>query len=187
MFAGRYKVVGELELPKLRQLGIVVKDIPRAARHYQSMFGIGPWFSARSMADSVVRRSGRAIDGGFDAAVAYSAGIQIELIQPTGSAETLYTEHLRDCGEGLHHLGFCVSDLDRRVTKARAAGIEVLQSGEVSSGGLAVTRYAYLDTAAIGGIIVELIETKLLGIPVGMSEAMVRLGRLTGDVMRLRL
>jgi hypothetical protein len=173
-----------LELPELQQVGIVVDDIPSTVRRYQAL-GIGPWFRPQAGPKSYVMRGGERLDTQFDLVIAYSGALQIELIQPQGGEESIYTDHLRDHGEGLHHLGFCVSDLDRRLLEAERAGFGVLQSGLIASSGGARTRYAYLDTAERGGVILELIEPKLLGLYVGMSRLMIQLGTLTGDVKRL--
>lgn len=45
-----------------------------------------------------------------------------------------------------------------------------------------MTRFAYFDTLASYGYILELIETSLMGISVGMSRPMIKIGRLLGDI-----
>jgi catechol 2,3-dioxygenase-like lactoylglutathione lyase family enzyme len=178
------EVAKALGLPRLRQIGIVVKDLERTARYYRTTFGIGPWYRLRTaeVQDLVLR--GEPIDPRFEIAIAYSGRIQLELIAPQGG-NALYDEHLRTRGEGLHHLGFCVRNLGRRLEVARSLGLEVLQSGTIRSHGGAVTRFAYLDTCETGGIIIELIETRFAGLHVGMSRPIVALGRLMGNFERI--
>ena len=61
--------------------------------------------------------------------------------------------------------------------------IRVLSGGQYAYRELlgdAVTRFAYLDTLPYCGFIVELIETRLWGMNLGMPEWLIRVGQLTG-------
>jgi catechol 2,3-dioxygenase-like lactoylglutathione lyase family enzyme len=169
----------------VRQVGIVVRDLARTARHYQTMFGIGPWHRPRTTGDTEVQLRGRPIDSRFDIAIAYSGGVQLELIEPRGGQPSIYDEHLREHGEGIHHLGYCVRSVAHRLERVRALGIEVLQSGTIRTRIGAVTHFAYLDTREVGGVILELIETRLSGLYTGMSRPVVAMGRLLGNFERV--
>jgi hypothetical protein len=63
----------------------------------------------------------------------------------------------------------------------------VIQSGVIKTVGGAVTKYAYMDTVSTCGIISEIIESKLIGIPVFHNNFMMHVGRLTGDIDLIRL
>jgi catechol 2,3-dioxygenase-like lactoylglutathione lyase family enzyme len=84
---------------------------------------------------------------------AQAGPVQIELIQPL-EGQTIYDEHLATKGEGLHHLGFLVPDMEERVAEMAKRGVGVLQSGRIgrSSG------FAYLDTSKSAGVILEYIK-----------------------------
>jgi hypothetical protein len=179
------EVVKPLGLPRLRQLGIVVNDLERTARSYQSAFGIGPWYRLRTAGEIELELRGERIDARFEIAIAYSGRIQLELIEPKGGDAALYDEHLQQHGEGLHHLGFCVRDLACKLDAARSLGIGVLQSGTIRGHGGSVTRFAYLDTGEVGGIIIELIETRFAGLHVGMSRPIVAIGKLMGNFTKI--
>ena len=175
------EVMAQLRLPRLSQLGIVVEDLPTAVTRLQSM-GVAPWYGPASPAgtgDNWVERNGKRIDTRFDIAVAYSGDVQLELIEPRGPDATVYSEHLEQHGEGLHHLGFCVRDLSRRLA---SSNIPVLQRGVLC--GKATTRYAYLDTTAAAGIIVELIEVKAGPITLNLAERWMKAGLWSGDTVR---
>lgn len=178
--------VESLRLPKVRQLGIVVRDLEKSLDHHRRMFGLGPWYRPRLAGRWRAERAGRTIASEIDIAVAYSGSLQIELIEVLRGEDDIYTEHLRRHGEGLHHVGFSVRNLGRRLDRAAEMGIEVLQSGRFRTAGGAVTRYAYLDTAEVGGVVFELIETRLYGLPVGMSPGIFRIGRWTREVEPIR-
>ena len=87
-------------------------------------------------------------------AFAQLGSVELELIEP-GEGENIYWEFLRAKGEGVHHFGLFVSDIDRELAKFRERGIEVLQSGNTPD-----ARYAYMDTESLAGIILELLQRK---------------------------
>ena len=76
----------------------------------------------------------------------------IELIQPV-EGESDYKKFLDEKGEGVHHVGFMVDDLDAETDKMTEAGFKVIQTGASST-----ARWHYFGTDAIGGIAIELIE-----------------------------
>jgi methylmalonyl-CoA/ethylmalonyl-CoA epimerase len=60
-------------------------------------------------------------------------------------------------GEGLHHLGYFVENIETAITEMQARGYEVVQSGRglgVDGGGA----YAYFDTVDPLGCMLEAIE-----------------------------
>jgi catechol 2,3-dioxygenase-like lactoylglutathione lyase family enzyme len=71
---------------------------------------------------------------------------------------TVYADALKAHGEGFHHLAFDVKDIDKAVAEWTARGAVVVQSGGWGEKGKAGSgRFAYLDTDAFGGILVELL------------------------------
>ncbi|KAA8939257.1 VOC family protein, partial [Mycobacterium sp.] len=75
---------------------------------------------------------GRPADFVVDIALSYAGETQLELIAPV-SGESIYTEFLRDCGPGLHHICVETDDIEAAVTEA-AAGGEVVQRGTMPGG-----------------------------------------------------
>ncbi|MBN1881284.1 MAG: VOC family protein [Deltaproteobacteria bacterium] len=179
-----------LRLPRLNQLGIVVRDMDRAIEYFSRTFGLGPWFRA-GLADEEHYRGGtERVSYELDLVMAFSGGVMFELISHLKGDRNLYLEHLEKHGEGLHHLGFFVKDFDRRMEAVREAGIGVLQSGIIKStgkGGGSETKYAYLDTVETGGIIFEYIQTKFVGITIKMSRPWFEMGALTGDLEKISI
>jgi len=179
-----------LALPEVRQIGIVVRNASKAAEFYSKAFGIGPWFRPKLSNEQHYIKGERPIAPDLDFAIAYAGKIQYEIIEHKGGDSTIYHEHLKKNGEGLHHLGFYVNDFDKRLSAYKERGVGVLQSGVLASGGNAggsVTRYAYLDTVAVGGVILEIIETRFLTVNIQMSRFWFELGALMGDVEKMRL
>jgi 4-hydroxyphenylpyruvate dioxygenase-like putative hemolysin len=93
-------------------------------------------------------------------ALADLAGTMVELIEPE-DGESIYTEHLDEHGEGLHHVAcFVFEDTERIVEQFEEGGMGVLQSGEFAG-----VPYWYLDTQDhLNGVIFET-ATKLESIP----------------------
>jgi hypothetical protein len=81
-------------------------------------------------------------------------GLELELACPVREP-SVYQDFLNENGEGFHHFGFDIRNLDDHVEKAQKLGFKVIMSGRTSAGG-----FAHLDTTKICGIIVELIERK---------------------------
>lgn len=82
-----------------------------------------------------------------------------EWIIPPQTPANCYADTLRSHGEGVHHLGLPVDDLDQAVAAYGKLGHSVLQSGGWGEDGKKGSgRYAYMDTDSIGGVTVELIH-----------------------------
>lgn len=167
----------KLKVPWLGQVGIVVHDTERTQRYYQDVFGIGPWAVFEGEPETCVQR-GESVSFKGRMAMAQAGAVQIELIQIL-EGESIHAEFLAEQGEGLHHLGFFVNDIDARVAAAEAAGIAVLQRGLLKQMGLVID-YAYLDTVETGGVIIEYIQSRFLGLPFPMRSPLLRVGAKLG-------
>jgi catechol 2,3-dioxygenase-like lactoylglutathione lyase family enzyme len=171
----------EVKLPKVSQIGIVVPDIGMAVRYYSEFLNIKPWFRSKTKSNDASFR-GESFSLELDIALAFSGGLEIELIQMLTNKECIYSDIMKKQGGGLHHIGAMVREFDRMLEQMKAAGIGVIQSGVIRTVGGAVTKYAYMDTVSTCGIISEIIESKLAGIPVYHNNFMMHVARLTGDV-----
>ena len=128
---------------KVDQIGIVVKDMEATMKFYEKMFGIEPFPTVESAVDSAKLKIGL-----------FQLGeVQIELIQVL-EGENILSKFLEERGEGLHHLGFFVEDIEKELAKLEKGGIKVLERGTV----LGVVKFAHLDTEKILGVVLELIQ-----------------------------
>ncbi len=173
--------INGMKLPKVGQLGIVVPDIGKAVGYYSKILNIQPWFRSKTASNNSVFQ-GESFSLELDIALAFSGGLEIELIQMLTDRECIYSDIMRKQGGGLHHIGTMVSGFDKKLEQLQQMGVGVIQSGIIKTVGGAVTKYAYLDTVATCGIISEIIESKLVGIPVFHNNFMMHIGRLTGDI-----
>lgn len=135
------------------QVGVVVRDLEKAVQFYTQVFGLGPFRSWELNIPEVVSR-GKKIPLKMKVAFAPLGPIQFELIEAP-SGDNIYREFLLARGEGLHHLGFNVSDLDDQLAELKKQGIGILLSGKTER-----VSFAYLDCSEPGGVIFELIQRK---------------------------
>ena len=172
-----------VNLPKVSQIGIVVPDIGKAVRYYSKFLNIKPWFRSKTTSNDAAFK-GETFSLELDIALAFSGGMEIELIQMMTDTdrECIYSDIMKKQGGGLHHIGTMVRGFDKKLEQMKAAGIGVIQSGVIKTVGGAVTKYAYMDTVSTCGIISEIIESKLVGIPVFHNNFMMHVARLTGDI-----
>ncbi len=168
--------IQKLKLPPVGQIGYVVYDVDKTAALYERTFGIKPWVVNIHEPVYTIEKHGP-VQATLKIAMAYSGGLQLELIEVV-KGRSYYNDTL-DTREGLHHLGFMVNDLEHRIAACRAAGIEVLQRGQIKHKGFTVD-YAYMDTVAVGGVIFEFIQTRLGPLPVKMNRFTHRLSALLG-------
>ena len=139
------------------QVAVVVRDLDAAMERYVTHLGVGPWdvytYGPHRMQTMTFRGSNQTYV--MRLALAQVGSIQYELIEPL-EGPTTYQEFLAQRGEGLHHLGYYVDDIDTEIARMAALGYPLLQSGRgfgVDGDGA----YAYFDSEAGLGCIVEAI------------------------------
>jgi len=83
--------------------------------------------------------------------VAYEWCIEVE-------GPTIYQDHIDRHGEGVQHIGWKVPDMDKAIAEWEAKDIVLAASGVWGKKGTKGSgRYAYMDTDAMGGLMVELL------------------------------
>ena len=87
----------------MRQVGIVVRDIDKAMRHWVEVCGVGPWFYAERLPIDEFRYRGRRYDIEMSVALANSGDVQLELIQQRNDVPSLYRDFLGAGHEGMQH------------------------------------------------------------------------------------
>jgi len=137
---------------EIKQVGIVVRDLERAKKYYESI-GIGPFESPNRPASTGVILRGEHSNAKHKLMLAQLGSVQLELLQPV-EGESLAMEYLQRQGEGIQHIAFQVDDIEAALVKLDKLGVKVLQRVlRPTSPGAAL-----LETDAIGGVIIELIQ-----------------------------
>jgi catechol 2,3-dioxygenase-like lactoylglutathione lyase family enzyme len=133
---------------KLHHVCIVVADIERAQRYYESV-GIGPWIEYPPLHEYT--ELDMPDPDGFRALkyrYAWVGEQQLQLCEP-GPEATPQRRFLDAHGEGVFHIGFEVPDAD-----AAEAGVNapVLMRGRRENG----SGFTYFDTATEAGVVLEI-------------------------------
>lgn len=130
---------------KLHHVCIVVHDIDRTQRYYESI-GIGPWIAYPPLAEygelQVPSRKGFMA---MQYRICNLPNIQLQLCQPDHNPSPQRL-HLDQKGEGVFHLGFEVPDAD---AAEAAAGMPVRMKGRRANR----TGFTYYDTAEGAGVV----------------------------------
>ncbi len=154
-----------IKLPGVGQIGMVVYSVDRTMESFKKL-GIGPWMLWEGTPEFTLEKDGP-VNASLKIAMAYSGGVQLELIEVT-SGRSYYNDTL-DSREGLHHLGYMVNNLEELVHQCKDIGIEILQRGQIKSKGFTID-YAYMDTRKSCGVIMEFIQTRLGPLPLKMNR-----------------
>ena len=136
--------IHQLQFKSVDQIGIAVHDIDKVIESWSKLFGIGPW-KFREMGGTDGK--GRPWKGRL--AFAYLGPLEIELIQPV-EGRIVQSRFLDTYGEGIHHLGFYVDDVEAELENILAQGAKLVikQDGD----------FAYLESGGPGGVLWELIR-----------------------------
>jgi len=145
-------------IDNIAQICVIVPDLDRAVENYWKVFGIGPWkfyTYGKPLVKRMTRR-GEPCEYKMRVALANVGAMRIELIEPL-EGDTVYREFVEKHGYGVHHVGVLIENMDEALARAGKAELEMTQDG-AGFGPDDDGHYAYLDTEALIGTTVELIE-----------------------------
>jgi hypothetical protein len=141
------------DLGPIDQVAFVVRDLHASLPAYEAMFGPFQVHEA-TFTPADIQYRGEPANAVIAVAMGWSGNLQIELIQPVSGA-AVFDEHLRDHGEGLHHVRYPVADMAAKATQLVDAGFTVVMEGHRSNG----THWAYLEAPVqFGHTLFELIQ-----------------------------
>lgn len=133
-----------MKIKSVDQISYAVRDIDAVIEKWSALYGLGPWTFREN--------------GGLDAkgrpwkikmAFTYIGPVQIELVQCT-EGRIFQSKFLDQWGEGLHHIGFYVDDVDAEVQNLVGQGAKLL----IHDPG----NFAYLDGGGVGGGVFEIMR-----------------------------
>jgi len=135
----------------------VVRDLDKSIESISNVFGIGPWNVNIREANSLINMTYYGKPARFSFKVASTQnnldGIEIELIQPI-SGDNIYSDFLREHGEGIHHLGSHKVDsseaFDETTQALEGAGFPCMMSARTYR-----AAFGYFDTTKILNTILE--------------------------------
>jgi len=142
---------------KFHHISVVVKDMNKATKFWESL-GIGP-FPPLLGPSGTVPLTGKVVRGkpmDYEVDLRHAQGgvgdLTFEVVQPLKGA-TPVRDFLKKKGEGMHHIGFWVEDLEKETAKMKEKGFTITQGGETPN-----VKWAYFDTDKVGGVVIELMQ-----------------------------
>ncbi|MGD9812617.1 MAG: VOC family protein [Sphingobium sp.] len=139
--------MNKLPIP-IRQIGVVVRDIDAAMRHWSELTGMGPFVVFRNVAleDDYRYRGELAEPPVVDLALGYSGAVQIELIQQLNDAPSAFRDFTESGLEGLQHVSPQFSsreDYDAAYHRLLENGLELVHEGRMKG---TPFRFAYFSS-----------------------------------------
>jgi len=128
---------------QIDHVGIAVLDLEAAVREYRAALGLEP-----------VHRE-RVEDQGVDEALFAVGASYVQLLAPTGP-DTPVGRFLARRGEGVHHVGYRVSDVEATLARLRQAGVPLVD--EQPRPGSRGTTVAFVHPTGFRGVLVELVQ-----------------------------
>jgi len=132
-----------VQLGRLDHVGIAVNDLAAARAFYEGVLGL------RATHEEVIEEQGV-----HELLFPLGDG-WVQLVAPLGP-DTPVGRFLAKRGEGVHHVGYTVSDVVGALEELRASGMEVIEPApQTGSGG---TTVAFVHPKSAHGVLVELVE-----------------------------
>ena len=141
-----------LKIETFNQIGFIVRDVEKAAKVWETLFGIGPFQILQRAPEETIYKGKKEVFQ-IKNALARIGPIQLELVEVI-QGNCCQKDFLEETGGGLHHLAVFVDDLDEALKTMKELGIEVLQIGTAAGS----IRFAYLDTKAQLGFVLEFMQ-----------------------------
>jgi len=140
-------------LTRLDHVGIACRDLDRTVELYRATFGLEVASFEVNEAQGV-REAMLRVGSGAPVAGAPGAGY-VQLLEPLGP-DTPVGKFLARRGEGIHHVGYGVTDIEQALSEIGGTGIRLLD--ERPRHGSMGASIAFLHPADLGGVLTELVQ-----------------------------
>jgi methylmalonyl-CoA/ethylmalonyl-CoA epimerase len=130
-------------LDRVDHVGIAVSNLDGAIEHYERAFGV-----------SLAHRE-RVEEQGVEEAMFRVGESWIQLLAPLGP-DTPVGKFLAKRGEGIHHVGYGVSDVRAALARLKAEGVPLID--EQPRRGSRGSQVAFVHPKGVGGVLVELVQ-----------------------------
>ena len=140
-------------LTRIDHVGIACRDLDRAIGLYQATFGLEV-ASLEVNEDQGVREAMMQVGAGRAGAGELGVGY-VQLLEPL-APDTPIGKFLARRGEGLHHVGYGVSDVRHALAAIGGTGIRLID--ERPRHGSMGASIAFLHPADLGGVLTELVQ-----------------------------
>jgi len=146
--------LSDLKLEKFDQIGILVKDIEKAAPYFAALLNFQSKLNIVEQ-NSTVNYKGKKVIFKMKKIMQNFAGKQFEIVEVVeSSGDHLYLDFIKEGNEGLHHLGVYTKNAEELITEFKTKyNLDVIQTGKAGK-----VNFFYLDTRKLIGFYLELIS-----------------------------
>lgn len=130
-------------MPKIDHIGIAVKSIEEALKLYSGLLGISP------AGEEVIEARGLKV------CFLNIGDTRIELLQPTRE-DSEVSKFLETKGEGMHHIAYCVDNVQAYIDKAKAIGLKPLS--DTPKPGAHNTLVVFMHPKCTNGVLTEICQ-----------------------------
>jgi len=130
-------------LTDIDHVGIAVADLEAAVAEYERLLGVAP------------AHRERVEDQGVEEVLFPAGSSFIQLLGSLGP-DTPVGRSLERRGPGVHHVAYRVEDIEAALDHLRAEGVRLID--EAPRAGSRNARIAFVHPAAMGGVLVELVQ-----------------------------
>ena len=135
-------------LTRIDHVGIACRDLDRSIAFYESTFGLVVVSREENSGQGVKEAMLRVADA--PAGTSY-----VQLLEPLGP-DTPVGRFLARRGEGIHHVGYGVSDITAALESIGATGVRLIDT-RPRHGSMGAS-IAFLHPADVGGVLTELVQ-----------------------------
>lgn len=128
---------------RIDHVGIAVADLDQSIELYRSVFGA-------ELLDRMANEK-----EGLEAAFLRMGDSELELMAALRE-DSPVGKFLAKRGPGLHHVAYAVTDIEKSLDEARAAGLELIDAEPRM--GMHGARIAFVHPKSAGGVLTELVE-----------------------------
>ena len=134
-----------MDISHIEHLGIAVESIEEALPYYEGVLGL-KCYAVEDVKDQKVKTA------------FFKVGqTKIELLEPT-DPESPVAKFLEKRGQGIHHIAFCVNDVEKQLATAESKGVRLIdKQPRKGAEGLDI---AFLHPKSTMGVLTELCEDK---------------------------
>jgi len=140
---------------KIIQHAWVVPNLEAGIRHWHKTKGIGPFLINRDIKVRDQFHRGRPSTTRFSTAVAQHGDVQIELVEQIDDSASAFRDTVTPGTTHHHHIAFIPDDYDAALAHYAALGFTPATTGRFAD-----MRFAYIDTSAAMGHMVEIVEDR---------------------------
>jgi methylmalonyl-CoA/ethylmalonyl-CoA epimerase len=136
-------------LKRIDHVGIACRDLAATVEFYESTFGLTV-VSRETIEEQGVREA-MLVVADAPAGMSY-----VQLLEPLGP-DTPVGRFIERRGEGIHHVGYGVTDIEAALAAVGASGVRLIDA-RPRHGSMGAS-IAFLHPADVGGVLTELVES----------------------------